>query len=76
MTESTVFFGRYVLALAFHENATASAFPVATRPELVDRSRCRELQSASGGRLLTRFHSAWICNIGAKISTGESFHNP
>ena len=29
------------------ENATASAFPVATRLELVDKSCCRELQLIS-----------------------------
>ena len=40
VTEATVFFGRYGLARIFYENATASAFPAATRLELVDKSYC------------------------------------
>jgi len=76
VTEATVFFGRYGLARIFYENATASAFPAATRLELVDKSCCRELQSASGGRPLKRFSLVWICGIRLKFPAGENFYNP
>jgi hypothetical protein len=41
-----------VFFLGYFEDATASAFPVATRLELVDKSCCRELQKKSLGTKL------------------------